>query len=118
MQYSGDVTALKLVHLTGSVTCNKRNFSYWGCSTGTRDLRILVTNGSNAVIFPQNSRTTRYQLPGILSNSIELKFKNLTLPLRVSSGQDFRVWYDEDLADDSEGDNGGNTCVDIYAFFV
>ena len=45
-------------------------------------------------------------------------FNNLTVPMRVAAGQEFRVWYDEDLKNESEHDNGGKTCMDIYALYI
>ena len=121
MQHNGEITSFKLVHLRGEVSCSQTvagHYSYWGCAKNEW-LDTLLTNGRNAVFFPQNhNKLGRYQLPGIRSNSIELTFNNLTVPLRVATGQEFRVWYGEDLRDRSESDNGGQTCMDVYALYV
>lgn len=117
MRFSGNIVSFKLVHLSGNVTCNGALFSYWGCGVG-KDLRTIVTNGSNVVVFPKDSSTQKYQLPGVWSNSTELTFNNLTVPLAVATGQEFRVWYHEDLKEVSEFDNGGKTCLDVFALYV
>ena len=83
-----------------------------------KDLRTFVTNGSNVVVFPKNSSKQKYQLPGVWSNSTVLTFNNLTVPLAVATGQEFRVWYHEDLKEVSEFDNGGKTCLDVFALYV
>jgi len=119
MPYYGKISAFKLVHLRGSVSCRAvdNRFSYWRCDVG-EFLNTFLTNSTNAVVFPQISGINSYTLPGIWSNSTELTFKNLTVPLSVSKGQEFRVWYGEDLKDESETDNGGRACMDIYALYV
>ena len=119
MPYYGKISAFKLVHLRGSVSCRAvdNRFSYWRCDVG-EFLNTFLTNSTNAVVFPQISGINSYTLPGIWSNSSELTFKNVNVPLSVSKGQKFRVWYGEDLKDESETDNGGRACMDIYALYV
>ena len=120
MKYSGAITSFKLVHLSGSVACYQAAeqwFSYWGCNDKTY-LRTFLTNNSNAIVFPQKTEIKPYIISGIRSDSKELVFHNLTVPLRVAAGQEFRVWYDEDLKNESEHDNGGKTCMDIYALYI
>ena len=93
MPHNGEITSFKLVHLRGEVSCSQvgaSRYSYWGCDKNEW-LNTLLTNDSNAVVFPQNHNVGRYQLPGMRSDSTELTFNNLTVPLRVSSGQEFRV---------------------------
>ena len=120
MQHNGEITAFNLVYLRGNVSCRVvdiNRYSYWGCKKG-ENLATFITNDSNAVIFPHYSDIKPYQLPGIRSDSKELVFNNLTVPLRVVAGQEFRVWYGEDLKNESEHDNGGMTCMNIYALYV
>ncbi|KAL9975377.1 hypothetical protein ACROYT_G012532 [Oculina patagonica] len=119
MQYSGSIVSFKLVHLRGQISCRTvdSRYSNWACDKGDI-LQTFVTNASNAVVFPQIPGITNYQIPGIRSDSPELTFNNLTVPLRVAPGQEFRVWYKEDLKDVSEVDNGGQTCMDIYSLYV
>ena len=117
MQYSGNIMSFKLVHLSGNLTCSNTLTSFWGCSENDK-LRTFLTNESNAVVFLQDNDITAYTLPGMHSDSPELTFNNRSVPLRVVSGQEFRVWYDEDLKDVSEHDNGGETCMKIYVLYV
>ncbi|KAJ7374869.1 hypothetical protein OS493_005222 [Desmophyllum pertusum] len=119
MQSGGNVMSFKLVNLRGKISCRTvaSRYDYWACDKGD-NLQTFLTNDSNAVILPHWPDITSYQLPGMRSDSPELIFNNLTVPLRVTPGQEFRVWYMEDLKDDSEFDNGGQTCMDIYALYV
>ena len=118
MPQNGDISSFKLVHLRGRVSCGRADrSSNWGCEAGVK-LATFLTNASNDIVFPPGAEIKQYELSGIWSNSTELTFNNLTVPMRVSTGQQFRVWYSEDLKDKSEDDNGGETCMDIYALYV
>ena len=119
MLHNGDISSFKLVHLSGRVSCSahQNRFSYWGCDVG-ENLFTYLTTVSNKTVFPQISWVGAYKLSGIWSNSTELTFNNLTVPMKVSTGQQFRVWYSEDLLDVSEHDNGGKTCLDVFALYV
>jgi len=59
-----------------------------------------------------------YHLDGIGVNSPELVFNRLSPQLSVSIGQEFQIWQGEDLTDCYDYDNGGQTCVDVYAWYV
>ena len=60
-----------------------------------------------------------YHLEGIGVNSTELVFNRRLFPhVPISTGQEFQIWYGEDLTDCYESDNGGETCVDVYAWYV
>lgn len=65
-----------------------------------------------------NARYYSYSIAGIGVNSVELVFNILPDPLVVLGGQEFQIWYGEDLIDCSESDNGGQTCADVYAWYV
>lgn len=115
----GTIIALKLVYISGFVTCNKVNQPYgshWACQKGSK-IAIIVTNTKKEVMFPQNYQNQAYVLPGYHENSSELVFSRLSPPLalRVAAGEEYWVWYHEDFMDKSEYNNGGHTCVDVYA---
>ena len=118
---NGTVIALKLVYISGFVTCNKRtvpNGSHWACRQVGK-IRIIVTNATNGVIFPQHDyKEKAYNLPGYLGNSSELVFNMLSHPLRVAIGEEYRIWYNDDLLDKEEDNNDGFTCVDVYARYT
>lgn len=121
MQFSGKITSMRLVHLSGNVTCystQPNEYSYWGCKRNDR-LRTIITDSRNSRVFPSQTNLPRfYQLHGIKSYSEKLTFSNLTIPLKVGIGQEFRVWYIEDFRNQSESDNNGKTCADVYALYV
>ena len=114
---NGTVVALKLVYISGFVTCNKYTVPYgshWACRE-EGNIRTVLTNGTNGVIFPQIFKEKAYVLPGYLGNSSELVFNILSPPLRVATGDEYRIWYNDDLVDKKEDDNDGITCLDVYA---
>ena len=135
MPSSGRLAAIKLVHLYGYVSCfthgNVNYWSYWGCGyshSSTRDkVNVVITTSSNHIILPPNQFLTRsgslrrgkwHDILGYNSWSPELVFSVFSHPLWVSSGQQLRVWYGEDLVDYVENDNGGRVCCDVYARYV
>ena len=67
--------------------------------------------------FAKGSDDYRYQLDGAHVNSRTLVFNLLPTPLVVSIGQQFLIWYGQDLADYSEDNNAGETCADVYALY-
>ena len=117
MQLKGYIASVKFVHLRGKMSCKRSTFSYWGFYVGEY-LSTVVTNNNDTIVFPQIDKAKTYTLPGMRSDSPELTFNNLSVPLRVASGQEFRVWYVEDFLDIYESDNGGETCMDIYALYI
>ncbi|XP_068691264.1 uncharacterized protein [Montipora foliosa] len=123
----GKLSAVKLVHLYGYVTCDSRHvsyWSYWGCGdyySGDK-IAVVITTATNHVLLPQSQFIVAQgakwsKVPGYTSVSpeLELSFFN---PYSVQSGQKLRLWYGEDLMNVSEGDNGGRACVDIYAIYI
>ncbi|XP_068759871.1 uncharacterized protein [Montipora capricornis] len=130
----GDIYRLKLVHRSGYVNCASGTAfnTKWGCLiTGDSSysniklINVHITNKNNIRIFPANvSGSLRldvyfyYTFPGFNGNSPEIVFDSTPTPLSVVSGQKFRIWYGEDLAKykNSEMDNNGTSCTDVYAF--
>ena len=108
---------IKLVYISGFVTCNKKKLpfgSHWAC-TNVSKIATIVTNAKNEVIFPQNYKKRSYVLPGYHGNSPELVLNELSPPLRVAAGDEYRIWYQGDFLDLLEADNDGHTCTDVYA---
>ena len=130
----GDIYRLKLVHRSGYVHCisNIAFNTKWGCAVNdNRDsyyrerLNVHITNEYNTRIFPANVSGSLkldslfyYKLLDFDRNSSDIVFDSIPTPLSVVSGQKFRIWYGEDLAKykDSEKDNIGRSCTDVYAF--
>ena len=71
------VSSFMLVHCSGKVTCNKRDYSFWGCgktpSHGT--LFVVLTDENNKILAPEGSRVNKrgqYTLAGYTSSSSAL----------------------------------------------
>ncbi|XP_078356544.1 uncharacterized protein LOC144641399 [Oculina patagonica] len=71
-------------------------------------------DSDNVILLPE-SQEFKYTLPGQNADSKEIEFTDISIPLLLSSGQELRIWYGEDLANYGEGDNDGTSCVDVYA---
>ncbi|KAL9983049.1 hypothetical protein ACROYT_G005173 [Oculina patagonica] len=122
MPLDGTVVSLKLVYVSGYVACQTQTLPYgsnWGCTEETL-LTTLVTNDRNEVVFPRYRQSKAYKIPGQNFNSPELVFKILPrlLRLNVAAGEEFRIWYRQDLLNGSESNNAGQTCTDVYVLYV
>ena len=129
---SGRVKTMKLIHRSGSVHCNpKTGASYWGCSNpryGGGDLMTIITGADKKPFLPPaedlkdlgvpGENAHFYSLPGYHHNSSELVFRTLVNPLFVFNNQEMQIWYGHDWMDLRERDNGGKTCVDVYALYA
>ena len=117
---SGSLEAVKLVHVSGTVTCgnkNSSNWSFWGCGivNTLETITTVITNSSDYILLPQNQHLG-FKIPGYHSNSSQLVYPDFQPPLQVSSGQEMRLWYSEDWnVNGDESNNAGLTCADIYA---
>ena len=132
MPSSGNLAAIKLVHLYGFISCYEKggHWSYWGCRNnrhvGKGMTNVVITNSNNDPLLPPDNflvsgplrKGSWYDFPGYNSWSPELVLSVLSHPLTVSSGQELRLWYGEDLKGFHEGDNGGRVCCDVYALYV
>jgi hypothetical protein len=133
----GFVAAIKLVHVSGSVTCDKSSCaktpaefnSKWGCATthpyvGKTSLNTVVTTSNNKILFPKDHHFTHahsnlwYSMEQFDSDSDLLVFQRFDDPLYVAAGQELRLWFGEDLKDVSENDNGGQTCANVYGYYL
>ena len=129
---TGKLAAIKLVHLYGYVACaapHPEYWSYWGCAhhpDTKNQINVVITNAHNHIILPPNQLLASgfiaagkwYNDVGYSSQSPELFLSVFSHPLHVSSGQEFRVWYGEDLVNHTEQDNDGTVCSDVYALYV
>jgi len=116
---TGTITAFKLVHTSGKVTCKTglSGLSFWGC--GTDIISIAITNTDDQLIVPNKlGGRPWYKLPGYDSKSQRLVFGSPTKFNKVTAGQTLRLWFGEDLRHYTEPDNSGKSCADIYAEVV
>ncbi len=128
----GLVYTFKLVHRSGSLSCNTDYpSSYWGCDHplyGVNKFDTIITYPNRTALLladylKDDSKTCgmlyhSYQIAGIGINSPELVFNKLPTPLSVSVGQEFQIWYGQDLKDCTEDNNDGQTCADVYAWYA
>lgn len=133
----GFLAAFKVVHTRGQVNCEKGATGHgsvaskWGCSTnhphhGTTPLGTFITTPtpSRRILFPREkfirdkSMSKWYSLPGFEPNSPFLVFHDFANPEFVQYGQKVEIWFGEDLANDSEEDNDGESCVEVFAWYL
>ena len=113
------IDAVKLIHLHGQVTCNvsKGLWSKWGC--GARNLMVFLTNSTDDILLPKvEGGKHKYKIEGYNSKSPEIIWKDFTSPIRLTSGQELRLWHGTDLMDHDESNNAGTTCTDVFALYL
>ena len=123
---SGVIRTFKLVYLSGSIRCNLDHPpSYWGCDNpalgDTRLLTVITFKNSSALLladYREKSCHYSYKIEGVGVNDSELRFNNLSTPISVSVGDEFQIWYGQDLKNCSEHNNSGQTCADVYAWYA
>ena len=116
VQFSGSINAVKLVHLDGKVSCGEA-WSKWGCIPGRQRLRVFITDASNTTILPKPEGGS-YKIPGYSSSSSEIIITDIPNPLYLSSGQDLRLWFGNDLFDNNEDDNNGKVCTNVFVRYL
>lgn len=119
----GRLLSIKLVHLNGTVTCDKNaqpsRSTFWGCfspSTNISKITTIITDKNNFKLLPTYSNN----LKGFHGNATSIVFstENLRVFQEVTAGQEFRIWYYEDFANGVvEQDNEGLTCADVYVLY-
>lgn len=113
-QKAGQITAFKLVHISGVVGCHFNGRSKWGCSD-PYVIATIITDDQNNVVFPED-RIYPYTLAGFGSNSPELML-TFSTPLVVAADQEFRVWYSEDLHGTDTDNYPGPTCMKVIVYY-
>ena len=116
------VSSFMLVHRSGTVTCNKKLYSYWGCTPDHGSIFVVLTDQQNEILAPAASKVNQYgwyNLAGYTSSSSVLVFCAAPKkPHCVLANSELRLWYGEDLSDYTESDNGGKTCADVYGLLA
>ena len=119
VEVDGLIDAVKLVHLYGQVSCAVSNgrWSNWGC--GTENLMVFLTNSTDDILIPKvDGDKYKYKIEGYKSKSPEIIWKDFINPIRLTSGQELRLWHSEDLLDYHEYDNNGTSCTDVFALYL
>ena len=86
----------------------------WLSST---NFTFFLTDASNTILLPMG-QSSRYIIPGYDAQSSEIIFSGFPNPLHLSSNKELRLWYEEDLIDQSEHDNNGTSCTDVFAKYL
>jgi hypothetical protein len=113
------ILSFKLVYVSGDGVSYRYPGSpkqYWG----SNNIQMHITNDKNERISPSSDvqldmqyNKMSYSLPGVTTMSKELPFPQLSPPLDATAGQEFRVWFGQDLKNESEYNNDGQTCADV-----
>ena len=95
VELGGSIQAVKLVHLSGQVTCNHREvnaWSKWGCGPPYSVLliHVFLTDASNTILLPMG-QSSRYTIPGYDAQSSEIVFSVFPSPLHLSSNKELRL---------------------------
>jgi hypothetical protein len=59
-----------------------------------------------------------YDVPGYDCMSPELVFPEISPHITVTKGQRIRIWYGQDFSNNTEFDNSGITCADVYIYYT
>ena len=126
---------MKLVRKTGAIKCSSAvPESYWNCGSQayTNKLMTIITNSTGDALFPpigdmealvgfndpDCAKKHFYSIDGIHGKSPELVFRHLSSTLLLSRGEELQIWNGQDWSGCFEDDNIGQTCVDVYAWYV
>ncbi|XP_078346586.1 uncharacterized protein LOC144631873 [Oculina patagonica] len=116
------VSQFMFVHRTGTVSCNKKQYSYWGCNANHPILYAVLTDQQNKILAPAasqvNTKDGWYNLAGYTSSSSILVFCAPKKPHCVFANSELRLWYGQDLRGSSESNNGGKACADVYGLLA
>ena len=132
---TGLVRTMKLVRKSGAITCSSVvPESYWSCASQAYSNKLMTTlpNFSGDALFPpigdmealvgasnpDCAKKHFYSIDGIHGKSLELVFRHLSTTLLLSRGEELQIWNGQDWSGCYEGDNTGQTCVDVYAWYV
>ena len=125
---SGNLGAVKLVHLYGYVSCDVNvdtHWSFWGCGEHGQVHALIdtvITDSHNHVLMPPKEFERDlggfkwYKIPGYNSQSPEIVLSRFS-STPVTRGKQLRLWYAEDLVNVSEVGNGGRVCCKVYVMY-
>ena len=85
-------------------------------------MTVLTFKDSSALLLANYTKKGgcdySYKIEGVGVNETELRFNNLPSPISVFVGDEFQIWYGQDLYYCSEDNNSGQTCADVYAWYA
>jgi hypothetical protein len=85
-------------------------------------MSVIITDDTDKVRLPSidkfiTSFIKVYNIEGVTATSPELVYPKLATLFPVVSGQEYRIWFGQDLDNTSESDNAGEVCADVYCLY-
>ena len=130
----GFLTSLKLIHVTGHVSCDSNAPQHnrkWGCSRshptlGRTPFNIVVTAGKhNGILFPidlfmkdSKKESLWYDITDVDPDALELVLGDLSYPYYVTSGQELRIWLGKDYQNVGKVEVEGKVCFAVKGWFI
>ncbi|XP_078372486.1 uncharacterized protein LOC144656129 [Oculina patagonica] len=129
----GFLMSIKLVHVTGHASCDSSSPQYnekWGCSRshpvhGGMPFNVVITTGkNNGILYPKElslkskKESLWYDIPEVEPDSPELIFGDSSYPHYVTSGQELRVWFGDDLVSSGGKNNKGKVCITVQGWYM
>ena len=92
-------------------------------------MTLISHSNQRSLLLPRRSTTQMgvggecatnltYKLDGFNDISPEIVFNTTSDPLRVSLNQEYWIWFAQDMVDCSESNNSGESCVDVYGWYI
>jgi len=136
--YAGEITGVKLVHASGTVTCGSHPGTYWGCEFRNYFMTFLLKHdvAGNAVYYPTTSTDTvtsfvnnwgscangcpvhAYTSNTYGPNSNELILMDASTPYVVDTSDIFSLQFSEGCCLWSTNDNAGDACGHVYFYYT
>ena len=119
VEVGGHIDAVKLIHLHGQVTCDVSKGRWWKWGCGVENLVVFLTNSTDDILIPEvEEGKYKYKIEGYKSNSSKIIWKDFTSPIRLTSGQELRLWHGTDLVNIGEANNIGTFCTEVFALYL
>ena len=101
------------MHVSGEVSCKySKGYSRWGCPLFSDRVLTAITNANDQVIAPQGTHHHgQYHIEGVNHDRDDTLTLFTNSNEEVEKGQEFRVWYTEDLFNYYTVDNAGTHCI-------
>jgi len=85
-------------------------------------MSVIITDDKNNTKLPGSDKFAVLSIHVWNSVGIDAKSKELVFPtpataLSVVSGEQYRIWFGQDLDNLSDDDNDGQVCVDVYGLY-
>lgn len=128
----GFLMSIKLTHVSGLSSCERNSPQYnskWGCSRshpvhGGSPFNVVITTAPrNDILFPthffleDNKGSYWYDKPEVGPNSPEIILTDASNPVYVTTNQELRVWFGEDLSNPGVKKQGGRVCITARAWY-